>query len=235
MTLETRAVVNAGLALKVLLTRIGERTPVRFLHRVNAALNYLEVGRWMRAHGFWVPRRFETREELFNELADRIGHLPILYLEFGVYRGESLRYWSRALRHPASQLHGFDSFVGLPEHWNTFVRAGHFSTDGAVPEINDPRVKFFKGLIEDTLPAYRFPEYSTLFLMLDVDVYSTTAFILKTLAPRIRPGVYIYFDDLSDRVHQLKAFDEYLETSRSRFVLVGATKALSHALFKCVG
>ena len=39
----------------------------------------------------------------------------VLYLEFGVFRGRTIRYWSRKLRHPETRLHGFDSFEGLPD------------------------------------------------------------------------------------------------------------------------
>lgn len=48
----------------------------------------------------------------------------MLYLEFGVYKGESLRYWARELKHPDSKLHGFDSFEGLPKDFDVNGRYG---------------------------------------------------------------------------------------------------------------
>jgi len=39
----------------------------------------------------------------------------VLYMEFGVAYGASIRYWSRELKNPTSVFHGFDSFEGLPE------------------------------------------------------------------------------------------------------------------------
>jgi len=226
---------TTALALKSVLTRIGQRTPVRLVHSLNATVNYLEVGRWMRVHGFDIPRRRWTREDVFEDLAERIRDMPVLYLEFGVYRGDSMRYWSRTLRHPNARLHGFDSFLGLPEKWNSFVGSGHFSTDGVIPIIDDSRVEFFPGWIEETLRGYKFPDYQNLVLMVDVDLYSATAFILETLAERIRPGTFLYFDDLSDRNHQLRAFDQYLSKHASKFSLISATQALSHSAFECIG
>jgi macrocin-O-methyltransferase TylF-like protien len=225
---------DMSLGLKSLLTRIGRRTPLRLIHSVNATLNYLEVGRWMQSRGFVVGRRRWTREELFGDLARTISDRPVLYLEFGVYRGDSMRYWSRALRHPDTRLHGFDSFQGLPQNWNSYVTAGDFSTGGAIPVIEDPRVKFFPGWIEDTLPIYQFPDYEILVLMLDVDIYSTTAFILEALAERITVGTFLYFDDFSDRNHQLRALDEFVAKHAPRLSLFGATLALSQTVFACI-
>ena len=36
-------------------------------------------------------------------------------------------------------------------------KKGLFSTNGQPPQIDDPRVKFFKGWFEETLPHYRPP------------------------------------------------------------------------------
>jgi O-methyltransferase len=62
-----------------------------------------------------------------------------LYLEFGVWKGYSIRCWSRLLKHPQSMLHGFDSFEDLPENWTAFYREGSFSEAGQIPEVSDNR------------------------------------------------------------------------------------------------
>jgi hypothetical protein len=127
------------------LTRIGARCSERTVHRLNAAVNYLEVGRWMRAHGFAITSRVERREELFDAIGHEISETRALYLEFGVFEGDSIRYWSRLLRNPESHIHGFDSFQGLPERWSTLEARSPFSTGGDPRVTDDPRVRFIKG------------------------------------------------------------------------------------------
>ena len=75
---------------KCLLTLIGSRSSEHTVHVVNAVANYLEVGRWMRARGFEIPRRLERREAIFDCIAAEVSASRALYLEFGVHRGPSM-------------------------------------------------------------------------------------------------------------------------------------------------
>ena len=70
------------------------RLSVRAIHRLNAVINYLEVGRWMAAQGFDTSRRVLDRRETYEKIAEAVGDVPVLYLEFGVHQGESIRSWS---------------------------------------------------------------------------------------------------------------------------------------------
>src|SRR5580704_2143545 len=103
--------------VKYALTRLGELCNERVVHNINSVANYIEVGRWMRAHHGNVTGRVRSREEIFSRVAGEIADDRVLYLEFGVYQGASMRAWSRLLRSPRAMLHGFDSFQGLPEGW----------------------------------------------------------------------------------------------------------------------
>jgi hypothetical protein len=141
---------------KEALTRAGAALPPAVLLTLNSALNYLWIGYWMRSRGFRVPGRVGSRQKVFEIAAAEICDRDVLYLEFGVYRGESMGTWSRLLRNPKSKLHGFDSFEGLPETWDLGSEVGHFTTKGAVPVIDDSRVTFFKGWFSETLPRYCF-------------------------------------------------------------------------------
>jgi hypothetical protein len=219
--------------IKQALSMAGAYTPESLICRLDACLNYLEVGRWLRTQGFKIPRRVAHRTELFELVAQEVGDRQVLYLEFGVYRGASLREWSRLLAHPGSVLHGFDSFEGLPESWRQHAGKGCFSTRGQLPQIEDPRVRFFPGWFEQVLPSYQPPPHDVLILNLDADLYSSTLCVLRSLRRWIQPGTYLYFDEFSDRANELKAFSEFLDESGLRFRLRGGHRTLTHVLFQC--
>lgn len=227
--------MSPGRYVKALLTRIGVHVPARAIHRLNAAINYLEVGRWMAAHNFDTSTRAHDRREIFKKVAEDVGAQQVLYLEFGVHRGESIRLWSDLLRHPDARLHGFDSFEGLPEDWTLIDGRGTFSTDGHAPEVTDRRIKFFKGWFEATLPTYAVPAHERLVVHLDADLYSSTVTVLRALERHIVPGTYLLFDEFSDRMHELRAFDEFLRAHPDwRFRLVLADEILARAAFERV-
>ena len=217
--------------MKKSITRVGAHLPEVTLHNINAVVNYLETGRWMRAHGYTPTNRVDRREEVFDAIAAEAANRAVLYLEFGVYEGRSMRYWSKLLRNPASHLHGFDSFQGLPATW-TGMPPGFFSTNGRIPEIEDDRVRFFPGWFEDTLPRYEPPPHEQLVVAIDSDLYSSAALVLRSLEDLMVPGTYLYFDEFHDRANELKAFDEFLERTEMRFRLVGATHELTCVAFQ---
>src|SRR5215467_3564390 len=84
----------------------------RTIYNLNATTSYLETGRWMRAEGYSTGNRVRRREDLFDHVAKTLIDHKVLYLEFGVYKGDVTRFWSQRLRNPGSHLHGFDSFEG---------------------------------------------------------------------------------------------------------------------------
>jgi hypothetical protein len=217
---------------KVILTRAGSRLSARTVHRLNAALNYVETGRWLAAQNLNPQRRVAGAHELFDLIIDDVADRNVLYLEFGVFRGESMRYWSQRLRNPEAKLHGFDSFEGLPEAWNIDSPQGYFTTNGAIPVIEDPRVKFFKGWFDQTLPNYQLPAHDQLVLDMDADLFSSTDYVLKTLKRSIVPGTYIYFDEFADRQNELRAFSEFVRDTKMRFELLGANQDSSKVVFR---
>lgn len=227
---------NLLLGFKWLLTKLGKRLSERRLHGLQMVLNYMKLGRWMAENGFEVGARSPTRRGVFAAVAERVRSGPVLYLEFGVFEGKSMRYWSEALEHPDALLHGFDSFEGLPENFDVggpYVK-GSFDVGGEVPVIDDSRVSFFKGWFEDVLPSYEVPEHDLLIVNIDADLYSSTTYVLNFLERHIRPGTFIYFDDLSRLDHEPRAFVEFMTRTGRRFRLVRADRSLNRAFFECV-
>lgn len=218
------------------LTLFGSRMSANRLWQFQMIVNYMKLGRWMPSNGFQVKKRVRDRDEVFNVVIERIHDKKVLYLEFGVNRGASMRYWSKALKHPETMLHGFDSFEGLPEDFDIdgpIVRSTH-DNKGEIPDIDDSRVKFFKGWFEDVLPTYQLPEYDILVIMLDADLYSSTICVLNHLRPYIKSGTYIYFDDLSRLEHEPRAFAEFIKKSGLQFRLVSVEASLNRAFFECI-
>jgi O-methyltransferase len=204
----------------------------RTIYNLNGVFNYLHVGWWLRAHGFEPRVRVASRNELFDLIAAQIGDRHVLYLEFGVARGESIRYWSKLLRNPGSRLHGFDSFLGLPHDWSLEGHPrGDFAT-GIAPRIDDPRVEFFPGWFEETLPRYKWPDHEVLVVMMDADLYSSTATALAFVREKLLPGSYIYFDQFHHRADELRAFGEFLDEHQLKFELVATSEELSYVLFR---
>jgi len=155
-------------------------------------------------------RRIEKREDVWEFAVETVGRgSPVLYLEFGVHEGYSIRHFATAFTNPAARFVGFDSFEGLPETWGR-KQAGHFSTDGEVPQIGDPRVAFVKGWFHATLPGFAGAPVSggTVLAHLDADLYSSTLFVLAQLWHRY-DSFYAVFDEFSG--HETRALYNFLQ------------------------
>jgi len=131
-----------------------------------------------------------------------------LVLEFGVRFGVSIRQIAALC---GAQVHGFDSFEGLPEAWGTEAR-GSYSTQGAMPRVPGD-VKLHRGWFADSLPTFlRSHPGPVRFMNVDCDIYSSTRHVLKLLADRIVRGTVIAFDEYLGyegwREHEFRAFQE---------------------------
>jgi O-methyltransferase len=176
------------------------------------------------------------RWKLYRSIIDREGlRGPIDYLEFGVFRGESIRWWTENNDHPESSFVGFDSFEGLPENWQHLPQ-GAFSVAGALPDIQDPRCQFIKGWFQDTLVDWldgrRFPRQTVVHL--DADLYSSTLFVLIHLLPRLKKGDILVFDQFDDILHEFKAFLDATAAYPARFEALSHTPGWIRVVMKMV-
>jgi O-methyltransferase len=224
--------VTAKTAVKRGLLTLGGRAPERMARAVDAFLNYVALGSFLRGHGLAAPAPVASREDLFGLALQELRDRRVLYLEFGVHEGRATRWWSEGLRHPESVLQGFDSFEGLPERWNDDNPQGKFAVGGSVPQIDDDRVTFVKGWFADTLAGYVPPRLDELFVMIDADLYSSTICVLDALEAAIVPGTYLYFDELADRNHELAALDEFLTRTGMRVEVIGVAATMTQWLFR---
>jgi predicted O-methyltransferase YrrM len=131
-------------------------------------------------------------------------------LEFGVFQGRSLRIIAAA--RPEGDVHGFDSFAGLPEDYRSHVRTGAFAVDQP-PDV--PGAELVVGWFDDTLPGFLVEHPGPVdFLHVDGDLYSSAVTVLKLVGPRLHAGSVIVFDEFFNfpgwEDHEFRAWQEHL-------------------------
>jgi hypothetical protein len=118
------------------------------------------------------------------------------FAEFGVSRGENLRFFSSALPHRT--FYGFDSFYGLRNPWSKVGRTIGAMNYGGEPPLLPQNVNLNIGWVEDTLPTFLKQNLTLQFIHLDMAVYYPTAFVLKLIKPHLKAGsliLFVLFDD----------------------------------------
>jgi predicted O-methyltransferase YrrM len=152
------------------------------------------------------------REALFDVGLDQAAPGGLI-LEFGVYKGLSIRYIASKV--PGGHVYGFDSFEGLPEPWITHAPGLFKLEDRDLPQA-PPNATLVKGWFQDTLPGFLGAHPGPVsFLLIDSDLYSSCRYVLETLSPRIVPGTVIVFDEFFNypgwERGEYKAYREWVE------------------------
>jgi predicted O-methyltransferase YrrM len=151
-----------------------------------------------------------------------------IFLEFGVYQGESLNYIAKRLDNFRS--YGFDSFYGLEEDWTGLsLKTGHFSTNGILPKV-EPNVTLIQGWFQETLPKFldEINNQQIDLLHMDADTYTPTKFVLTRLNKNIRQGTIIIFDEYFGyspkwQIHEYKAFQEFCNEFNFHYKVIAYT------------
>ena len=157
-------------------------------------------------------------------------------MEFGVYRGTSITTFSENIGD--NIIYGFDSFEGLPDHWNSENPQGCYNLGGKIPpgpldkqaqidpgmytkEMHIPlkgwnnNIKLIQGLVQNTVKPFLDEHDGPIaFAHMDLDIYSATRSVFLDIQDRLVNGTIIAFDELLDypeyKEHELKAFAELL-------------------------
>jgi Methyltransferase domain len=219
--------------VKQALSRIGGTLSPGAIHFLNGIYNFIHIGWWMRQRGFEIPVRFADREQLYRHVRLKVEE-PATYLEFGVFRGDSLRCWSKLLLHAETKFIGFDSFEGLPENWRMAAGKSTFDLKGMLPKFDDARITLVKGWFSNTLPPFltSFAAPSNLIIHMDADIYSSTIFVLNQLIPYIKIGTILIFDEFFDRDHELRALEEFTDQTHMGLECIGVTATLTQVAFR---
>ncbi len=192
-----------------------------------------KLGNWEREKVPASIPRFDHRFRLYDHLqAHVLKDEPMDYLEFGVYKGESMGYWADIHKNAASRFYGFDSFDGLPEDWAYFggaVGESTFDAGGVAPVLADQRVTFVKGLFQDTVDDFleKFQPESRILLHCDADLYSSTLYVLTKFDRLLVPGSIVVFDEFASVMDEFSALRDYCSAYRREYDVIAAHDQLA--------
>jgi hypothetical protein len=188
--------------------------PTRLLRKRAAVQSF----RFVADHMPGALSFYTSRQVLAYSLAQ--ARLRGLILEFGVFKGGTIRYIANLL--PDRKVHGFDSFEGLPSAWEgTGHEQGAFHAGGRLPRVPS-NVTLHRGFFDATLPAWeqRYPD-PIAFIHVDCDIYASTKTIFDVLESRIAPGFVIVFDEYFGYPGWMqgehKAFEEFIAKTGRTF------------------
>lgn len=153
-------------------------------------------------------RSMNHRLDVLRHAARAVDGIDGVAAEFGVARGESLAVLAEAM--PGRQVHGFDSFDGLPQDWGALLPKGHFR--GPPPRLDRDNVRLHIGLFADTLAPFVADRPRVALVHVDCDLYESTTCVLEHVLPLLAPGGVIVFDEYygypSFEGHEYRAWHE---------------------------
>ena len=176
------------------------------------------------------------REDLYTHvLKEENLNAAVDYLEFGVSRGVSFRWWVKNITHSGARFFGFDTFTGLPEAWGKFKK-GDMDNSCKPPEIDDSRVSFYQGLFQQTLNGFlkNYTPNKRRVIHLDADIYSATIYVLTTMTPFIRKGDILFFDEFNVPLHEFKAFSEWTSSFYIEYEVIGSMNNFHQVALKII-
>jgi hypothetical protein len=166
-----------------------------------------------------------TKTALWKRMSARMHEAGVPWhgIEFGVAYGHASQWWLSM--HDESMVatwDGFDRFTGLPRAWREHS-AGAFDAGGQTPDIDDSRVAWHVGDVEDTIRDLDVERISSgrRLAYFDLDVYEPSKAAWDWLAPHLKPGDILYFDEAFD-TDERRLLDESVLPAGT-FDYIGAT------------
>ena len=172
---------------------------------------------------------FKDRPTMYQHINNEIlENRPIVYCEFGVYKGGTIEKWANLNADKDSSFYGFDTFTGLPETWVNFtgsMEKNAFDVGGDIPKSDDARISYIKGLFQETLPGFLkdYDNNQQLVIHNDSDLYSSTLYVLTYADKIIVPGTIIIFDEYSSMLNEFRALEDYSSSYMRDYEVIAAT------------
>lgn len=161
---------------------------------------------------------------LWKYTIDHLGaENKIFFIEFGVYDGTSIKFFSKNNLNKNSKFFGFDSFVGLPEDWTKSHKKGTFDLQGIIPDIKDKRVKFISGWFQNKLPDFLSKQTlsGTVLVHYDADLYSSTLYCLSLMHYKV-DSYFAIFDEFTG--DESRALYNYMKAFGAKVSFIARTK-----------
>jgi len=228
-----RIIIKINAWLKGLIIAIRPHFFLGFLNRpLLMASNILSLTKWITSQDkknilddfYSFKRDYSKRYQLYQYVVETMNLKDATtdYLEFGVCGGHSFKWWVKNCHNNNSKFYGFDTFEGLPENWGTYNK-GDMAAE--IPVINDNRCEFIKGLFQDTLPNFirnqKIGNETRKIIHMDADLFSSTLFALTSLAPYLKKGDILLFDEFNVPNHEFFAFKIFCDSYYIRTRLIG--------------
>ena len=166
---------------------------------------------------------FKRKKDLMVFIANNY-NLQGCGFEFGVYKGENIRYLSKLFK--TLEFYGFDSFIGLKENWpGTSFAKGSFTVKNRMPKVSS-KTTLVKGFFDESLPNF-LENFETKISLIyfDADTYESTLYCLTQLKEKLDVGTILVFDEYlgypSWQNGEFKAFSEFCQVSNTKFKYIG--------------
>lgn len=199
------------LSQNIIHREIIKKKKPKIVSTISANLKTIKEDRWNKTlrHKVWekIPEYIDINSE-------------ILYIEFGVWEGHSIKYFAEKYKNKNSEFYGFDTFYGFPENCLDMEK-GHYSTSGAIPNTNDLRIKFIKGLFQESLSDFLSKLKSeskkkTVLIHFDAPLHSATLFNLFKLNEQFKSYFFI-FDQFGTA--ECRAFNSFSKSTMQDYDL----------------
>lgn len=189
------------------------------VEKLTAGLQFIRFCKWisenkqLEVNDFPTENNYMKRYAVHEYITDAIlKNEAVDYLEFGTADCETFLWWLRKNTNADSRFFGFDTFTGLPEDWGIYKK-GAFGLEGIIPDVKDDRASLYKGLFQDTLHGFLkdYRNERRKVILPDADLYSSTLFVMTTLAPFLKEGDILIFDEFSSQQHEFLAYENFLK------------------------
>lgn len=172
----------------------------------------------------------EERLHSLQKHLQETAHLPGSIIEFGVYRGGSLKFIAE--HETKKRIIGIDTFKGLPEksEHDNYHKIGDFSDtsyEAVCFELRPfPNVEIFVGRFPEDFLKFNLVGCPASLIHIDVDMYESTRACLDFALRNLVPGGVILCDDYGAATTRgaMLAVNEFLGENAAQFLVGSRTK-----------